>query len=91
VAASYHVRRNAGESDLRRWTDDDLAGLREGGAIEVGTGLGAVGSDRSLEAPKHPLERWLLVALPILLLIELMLAGWTTHRRTQRVAPVTMN
>jgi hypothetical protein len=89
-AASFHVQRSPGESDLRRWSDDDLATLREGTGIQVGAGLGAPGSDASLEIPKHPLDRWLLVALPILLLMELLLAGWTTHRRSQRAAPVTM-
>ena len=33
---------------------------------------------------------WLLIALPFVLLAEILLAGWSTHRRNLRVDPVSM-
>jgi hypothetical protein len=42
------------------------------------------------ETPRHPLERALLIALPFVLLGEMLLAAWSTQRRNLRVAPVNM-
>jgi hypothetical protein len=88
IATKFHVHRDPQESDLKSLTTQDreqLAAAKEfrfDGALE-----GSVGK---VEVPKHPLEGWLLVALAAVILGELLLAGWATHKRNLRVKPVIM-
>lgn len=88
IATKFHVHRDPQESDLKPLTTQDreqLAAAKEfrfDGALE-----GSVGK---VEMPKHPLEGWLLVGLAAVILGELLLAGWATHKRNLRVKPVIM-
>ncbi len=88
--ARFHVEREARESDLTPLTEEDhrqLASL-EGSADDPSRAATSAGPPKS---PPHPLEGWLLGALPLVLLGEMALAGWTSHRRSLRVSPVTMD
>ena len=90
AAAKFYVQRNPQESDLKGFTEKDseqLAAMKE---FQLNAGLNAVGAAHQVQVPKHPLEGTLLTALACVLLGEIMLAGWTTHRRNLRVKPVTM-
>jgi hypothetical protein len=87
-AVVFHVQRTADESDLKPLSESDLKQLAEkhiglDGSLDAPTTAKA-------EPPRHPLERALLIALPFLLLGEMLLAAWSTQRRNLRVAPVTM-
>ena len=89
-AAKFFVQRNPQESDLKGFTDQDhqqLAAVKE---FQLNSDLNSIGSATQIPAPKHPLEGMLLSALAGALLGEVLLAGWTTHRRSLRVKPVTM-
>ncbi|MCI0746160.1 MAG: BatA domain-containing protein [Verrucomicrobia subdivision 3 bacterium] len=88
--AKFYVQRNAQESDLSHFTDRDrehFAGVKE---FSLNGDWSEVGAAGKAQAPKHPLEGFLLVALACVLLGEIALAGWTTHRRNLRVQPVSM-
>jgi hypothetical protein len=90
AATKFYVQRNPQESDLKPFTEQDnqqLAGVKE---FQVNGELATAGAATKVEAPKHPLEGWLLALLAFVLLGEIMLAGWTTHRRNLRVKPLTM-
>ncbi len=86
----FHVQRNPQESDLKVFTEKDsqeLAAMKE---FQLNAGLNAVSAAGHMQVPKHPLEGMLLAALACVLLGEITLAGWTTHRRNLRVKPLTM-
>jgi hypothetical protein len=86
----FQVRRDPRESDLAGLTEADQAAWAGVKALAWGAGLNdAIGTGEA-PPPRHPLEGWLLGALPFLLLGELILAGWTNHRRNRRLAPVVM-
>ena len=87
-AVAFHVQRTADESDLKPLSDSDLKQLAAN-HIGVNGSLDAPATAKT-EPPRHPLERALLIALPFLLLGEMLLAAWSTQRRNLRVAPVTM-
>jgi aerotolerance regulator-like protein/VWA domain-containing protein/CARDB protein len=89
AATKFYVQRNPQESDLKTFTEAEfqqLAALKE---FQLNAGVDDVAQGK-VQVPKHPLEGWLLAALAFVLLGEIMLAGWTTHRRNLRVKPVTM-
>jgi hypothetical protein len=86
----FFVQRNPQESDLRPLTDADREQLASTKLFHINTGVDTVASAARLEIPKHPLEGWLLGLLAAVLLGEIALAGWMTHRRNLRVTPVTM-
>jgi hypothetical protein len=85
----FYVQRNPQESDLKSLTDQDRQQLAAMKDFQLNAGLEAATSGK-LQVPKHPLEGWLLAALAFVLLGEIALAGWTTHRRNLRVKPVAM-
>jgi hypothetical protein len=88
--APFHVARNPGESDLKSLNDEDrsfLAGLQ---AFRVGGGLENPTDTGTGVAPRQPMEGWLLAVLPLVLLGEMAIAGWTTHQRNRRARPVVM-
>jgi hypothetical protein len=87
-AFAYHVQRTADESDLKPLSDSDLRQLAIN-HIGVNGSIDAPVTAKT-EPPRHPLERALLVALPFVLLGEMLLAAWSTQRRNLRVAPVSM-
>jgi hypothetical protein len=90
ATTKFHVQRNPQESDLKPFTEKDselLASVKE---FQLNAGLNASGATSNMQIPKHPLEGILLGALACVLLGEIILAGWTTHRRTLRVKPLTM-
>lgn len=84
----YHVGRTSDESDLKPLSDSDLKQLAVN-HIGVNGSVDAPVATKS-EPPRHPLERALLIALPFVLLGEMLLAAWSTQRRNLRVGPVTM-
>jgi len=86
----FFVQRNPQESDLQPLTDADQQQLASTKLFHVNAGVDAMASTTRLEIPKHPLEGWLLGLLAAVLLGEIALAGWMTHRRNLRVTPVTM-
>ena len=89
AVTKFYVQRNPQESDLKTFTETErqqLAALKE---FQLNAGVNDVAHGK-VQVPKHPLEGWLLAALAFVLLGEIMLAGWTTHRRNLRVKPVTM-
>jgi len=88
--AKFYVQRNPQESDLKGFTDQDRQDLAAMKAFQLNSDVNAVGVAGEIQAPKHPLEGVLLAALACVLLGEIILAGWTTHRRSLRVKPVTM-
>jgi len=90
VTSSFFVQRNPQESDLRPLTEQDEQQLASSKFFQMNAGIGAIVSGARLETPKHPLEGWLLGLLAAVFLGEIALAGWMTHRRNLRVAPVTM-
>jgi len=87
-SALFHVQRTADESDLKALSDSDLQQLAAS-HIGVNTSMEMPATTRT-QPPRHPLEGVLLVVLPFLLLGEMLLAAWSTHRRNLRVSPVTM-
>lgn len=87
--AKFLVQRNPRESDLKALTDQDKQQFAAMKDFQLDGGLEAASSAK-LHVPKHPLEGWLLAALAFVLLGEIALAGWTTHRRNLRIKPVTM-
>lgn len=86
----FQVQRDPRESDLADLTGEQhqqlasLKGYQEGGELN---NLATTGQEA---IPRRPLDGWLLGALPFLLLGEMALAGWTTHRRNSRGQPATM-
>ena len=87
-ALAFNVQRTADESDLKPLSDADLQQLRAN-HLGINASLDAPITAKT-QPPRHPLERVLLATLPFLLLGEMLLAGWSTHRRNLRVNPVTM-
>jgi hypothetical protein len=83
----FFVQRNPLESDLKTFTDQERQQLAKDFQLNAGLDSAAHGK---VQAPKHPLEGWLLAAIAFVLLGEVALAGWSTHRRNLRVRPVTM-
>ena len=90
VTTKFHVPRNPEESDLTCFSEEDLQQLRAVPGFQLGGEFGDRPANRKVDVPKHPLEGWLLAALAIVLLSELILAGWMTHRRNLRLKPVAM-
>jgi hypothetical protein len=88
--AKFYVERNSQESDLKSFNDQDRQQLAAVKEFQVNSDLNATARAGEIPAPKHPLEGMLLAALACVLLGEILLAGWTTHRRSLRVKPVTM-
>jgi len=89
-ATRFHVLRNPLESDLTTFGEADrqlFASLKE---FQFDTGLNAAAAGGKVETPRQPLEGWLLGALALVFVGELLLAGWTTHQRNLRVKPVSM-
>jgi hypothetical protein len=89
TATKFYVQRNPQESDLKTFSEAERAQLTALKEFQLNAGVNDVASGK-VQVPKHPLEGWLLAALAFVLLGEIMLAGWTTHRRNLRVKPVTM-
>ena len=87
---SFFVQRNPQESDLRPLTEQDQQQLARSKFFKMNAGVDSIASAPRLEAPKHPLEGWLLGLLAAVFVGEIALAGWMTHRRNLRVQPVTM-
>ena len=85
---AFNVQRTADESDLKPLSESDLKQLATS-HIGVNASIDAPASAKT-QPPRHPLERALLITLPFLLLGEMFLAAWSTHRRNLRVNPVTM-
>ncbi|HTD88695.1 MAG TPA: BatA domain-containing protein [Candidatus Binatia bacterium] len=85
---AFNVQRSVEESDLKPLSDSDLKQIA---ANQIGVN-GSVDAPTTAktEPPRHPLERALLIALPFVLLGEMLLAAWSTQRRNLRVAPVSM-
>jgi hypothetical protein len=90
VKGRFYVQRTAGESDLTLFTDTDEQQIAAAGGVHLNAGLGAVTAKGNVQIPRHPLEGILLTVLAVVLVGEAAMAGWTTHRRTLRVEPVTM-
>ena len=90
TATPFYVRRNPEESTLTPFTAQDRQQIAAMKAFQIGAGLDAIGATAEVQIPKHPLEGWLLAALAFVLLGEILLAGWMTHRRNLRVKPVVM-
>jgi hypothetical protein len=86
----FLVQRNPEESDLKPLSEQDVQQLRSTEGFQIGAGLDVLAVGGKIAVPKHPLEGWLLAALAIVLLGELILAGWTTQRRNLRSKPITM-
>jgi len=85
---SHYVQRTVEESDLKALSESDLKQLTMN---HIGVnGSVTVPATAKTEPPRHPLERALLIALPFVLLSEMLLAAWSTQRRNLRVAPVSM-
>ena len=85
---AFHVQRSPEESDLKPLSDSDLQQLA---AYHIGVNASLeTPATAKTEPPRHPLEGMLLVALPFLLLGEMLLAAWSSHRRNLRVNPVSM-
>ena len=89
-SAKFYVHRNPLESDLAPLSDGDRQQLAATKAIHFSARLDPLTAKGNVQVPRHPLEGVLLVILAAVLLGEIALAGWTTHRRTLRVQPVTM-
>jgi hypothetical protein len=87
-SVAYHVQRTADESDLKPLSDAELQELAANG-IGLNAPLDTPAATKT-QPPRHPLEGVLLATLPFLLLGEMLLAAWSTHRRNLRVNPVTM-
>jgi hypothetical protein len=87
-SVAFHVQRTPDESDLKRLSDADFQQLAAN-HVGINAPLDAPTSGKT-QPPRHPLEGVLLVALPFLLLGEMLLAAWSTHRRNLRITPVTM-
>jgi hypothetical protein len=90
TATKFHVHRNPLESDLTSFSEQEQQQLAGTKGFYLNAGLEPLGAKGPVHVPKHPLEGLLLVALAVVLIGEVALAGWTTHRRTLRVQPVTM-
>ena len=90
ATARFFVQRNPEESNLAGLTEEDLQRLRSQPGFQIGGRFDAAVAKGAGEAPKHPVEGWLLATLAALLLGEMILAGWMTQRRHLRVQPVTM-
>jgi hypothetical protein len=88
--AKFYVHRNPLESDLRSFSEQERQQLAAMKGVHFSAGLGPLTAKGNVQVPRHPLEGMLLVILAIVLIAEITLAGWTTHRRTLRVQPVTM-
>jgi hypothetical protein len=86
----FLVQRNSEESDLKSLSEQDVQQLRSTEGFQVGADADALAISGKIVVPKHPLEGWLLAALAVALLGELMLAGWLTQRRNLRLKPVAM-
>ncbi|MDB6152389.1 MAG: hypothetical protein JWL90_842 [Chthoniobacteraceae bacterium] len=89
VSTQFSVLRNIRESDLANLSTQDLEQLHSTDGFQIG--LDALAVTGKALPPKYPIEGWLLTALALVLLGELLLAGWTTHRRNLRLAPVSMS
>ena len=89
-ALPFLVRRDPAESDLAEWTAADREAWAGAKAFRWEGRWDAGGTGAEAAAPRHPLEGWLLGALPFVLLAEIAVAGWTQHRRNRRPAPVAM-
>ena len=88
--AKFVVQRNPEESDLKSLSKEEVQQICAIKEFQIGTGLDGLRASERHEVPKHPLEGWLLTALAVVLLGEVLLAGWTTHRRNRHFQPVTM-
>jgi hypothetical protein len=86
-ATRFFVQRNPLESNLKTFSDQERQQLAKDFQLNAGLDSAAHGN---VQVPKHPLEGWLLATLAFLLLGEIALAGWSTHRRNLRVQPVNM-
>ena len=86
----FLVQRNAEESDLKALSEQDMKQLSATEGFLIGAASDALAVSGNIEIPKHPLEGWLLGLLAFALLGEMLLAGWTTHRRNLRLTPATM-
>jgi hypothetical protein len=86
----FLVQRNSEESDLKNLSEQDVEQMRSTRRFQVNAAADALVVSGKIDAPKHPLERWLLAGLGFVLLGELMLAGWMTQRRNLTLKPVTM-
>lgn len=89
-ASVFFVQRNPQESDLKPLSEQERQGLAANKSFQVNTGLNAMSTAGQVAIPKHPLEGWLLGLLATVLLGEIALAGWMTHRRNLRVNAVSM-
>jgi aerotolerance regulator-like protein/VWA domain-containing protein/CARDB protein len=87
-SVAYHVQRTADESDLKPLSDSDLQQLAAN-HIGVNAAVDAPVATKT-KPPRHPLEGVLLALLPFVLLGEMLLAAWATHRRNLRVDPIMM-
>jgi hypothetical protein len=87
-SVTYHVQRTSDESDLKPLSDLDMQQLAANNIRVNAPADSSPGSDT--KPPRHPLEGLLLIILPFLLLGEMLLAAWSTHRRNLRVNPVSM-
>ena len=85
---AFNVQRTPDESDLKPLSEADLKQLRAN-HLAINAPLNAPTTAKT-QPPRHPLERVLLATLPFLLLGEMLLAGWSTHRRNLRVNPISM-
>jgi len=89
-AFPFHVRRDARESDLTPLKKEDTR------ALAVSAGLQFVSDPLAhMRASEHvprvkPIWAWLLVALVVLMLIELVFAGLLTRRRWVRTPALAM-
>jgi hypothetical protein len=90
LSTKFFVARNPQESDLKRFGDADRTQLGSIKQFHVNADLNAMVAVGKTEVPKQPLEGGLLTALAFVLLAEIALAGWSTHRRNLRVRPVSM-
>ena len=86
----FYVHRNPLESDLTPFSDQERQQLASIKGVHLAAGLDPLTAKGNVQVPRHPLEGLLLVILALVLVAEIALAGWTTHRRTLRVRPVTM-
>ncbi len=89
-ATTFQVLRRPEESNLAELTAEDRAAWAGIPQMRGEVGLGELTGGTEQEAPKHPLEGWLLAALPLVLLGEMAMAGWTTQRRHAKARPVAM-
>ena len=90
VPTRFLVQRNIEESDLKILSEPDVQQMRATNGFQIDASPDALALSGKIEIPKHPLEGWLLAALALALLGELLLAGWTTQRRNLALKPVAM-